>query len=94
MNIVEKWVEVNKKKGITQTEAVKRLSMCCGENLRSSEISSIKKGKRRLTPCINNMMMNDTLHATLEEFGVEFIPIPVSKWVELIEQLSPPRRVK
>ena len=95
MNIVEKWVKINKKKGISQTEAAKTLTMVCNETIESKYVSPIKKGKRRLIPCHGWMMLNDTLQSTFEDFGITFTrSLSSNEWVKLVDQLSAPRRIK
>ena len=69
MNLVEDWMVRAKEKYGSITEATKFLNMCCGIRLQAGSIYAMRDGKRPVSPCVQQLMINDTLLTSLENAG-------------------------
>ena len=69
MNLVEAWMIRAKEKYGSITEATKFLNMCCCIKLQVGSIYTMGDGKRPVSPCVQQLMINDTLLTSLESAG-------------------------
>ena len=93
-DIVARWVRGQTKNGATKVHCAKRMETLCGGAFRSQELYDMENGKR-LNRCKRFVMLNDTLHDILTEYGYErYRPISGVKWVQLINSLLEPERKK
>jgi len=93
-DIVARWVRGQTKDGATKVHCAKRMEVLCGGVFRSQELNAMENGKR-LNRCKRFVMLNDTLHDILSEYGYKrHKPLSSARWVEMINSLLEPEREK
>lgn len=95
MNIITTWKEKAVEKHGSIEEGVKHLNMICDYRYTVYDINKIERGLRNLPACIFNLMLNDVLLSVLERAGFENAATTgdIKDFMELVDTLSPPRRV-
>jgi len=93
-DIVARWVRGQTKDGATKVHCAKRMEVLCGGVFRSQELNAMENGKR-LNRCKRFVMLNDTLHDILTEYGYKRQrPLSSEDWREFINSLLEPERKK
>lgn len=94
MNLINFWKEKAKRETSLKVE-VEGINKQCNLKLTSSHVIEMSKGQRKLDPCTNWIMLNQSIHDIFDKFDIKFMQnLSGEQWIELIDTLTAPQRIK